>query len=930
MAQISILLVEDDPGDVRRLHEALAGLNGNRPQITSVRRLDNALAVLSREHYDVALLDLSLPDSEGFGTLTQMRTFAPDMPVVVLTDCDDHVFGTRAVQEGAQDYLVKGAMDGNLLMRAVHYAIERARTLGELRRGEERYRNLVEQASDGIFVFDAQGRVVDANRAGLAMLGYSAEALWTLPLAELVVADKEGGNAFDLRGLVPGEHALIECRVRRLDGSIFDAEISAKKLADARVQGIVRDVTERKATMDALRTTTSQLRNLFDNLDQMFLSVDAVEAQILQISPACEKIYGLPRQAFLDNARLMIEMVHPDDRAAVEHTVRELCAGRSAISEHRIVRPDGEVRWVEAHGKPTTEATGRVTRIDAILSDISERKKADEVRSVLFQVLESTGQSDNLEELLGIFRRLLHRLIDTTNFFVALYDPENDTYSFPIFADEHDDFGLTTRALPFSFTDFVRRTGNALLVDEEQMREMADGGVVRMVGAPSRVWMGVPLKTARGVIGTMALQSYTDSSLYTEQDLELMQVISGHLAVAIERKRATDALSQSEQQLRQAQKMEAVGRLAGGVAHDFNNLLTTILGHSEMALLKLGDNDPLRDGIQEVMRAADRAASLTRQLLAFSRKQVLEPRVLDLNAIVRDMEKLMRRLIGEDIDLVTRLERGLGSVKADPGQVEQVLMNLVVNARDAMPEGGMLVIETANVDLDEQYMWIHKEVTPGPHVLLSVTDSGTGMTPDIVSHIFEPFFTTKEHGKGTGLGLSTVYGIVKQSGGHIWVYSEPGRGTSFKIYLPLVAQSPEAMFIPAPEMVSGGTETILLVEDEAPVRVLVRRILEEKGFTVCEAQHPEEAASIAGQDHRRIDLLITDVIMPRTSGDQLARRIHALRPEMKVLFMSGYTDEALGNHGVLEAGTSFLAKPFSAEALVRKVRKLLDTPVRPV
>lgn len=371
--------------------------------------------------------------------------------------------------------------------------------------------------------------------------------------------------------------------------------------------------------------------------------------------------------------------------------------------------------------------------------------------------------------------------------------------------------------------------------------------------------------------------------------------------------------------------MEAVGRLAGGVAHDFNNLLTAISGHAQILLEDLPADDPARADIEEISRAADRAADLTRQLLAFSRKQMLRPQVLDPNALIGEIQKMLRRLIGEDIELITRLAPDLGAVRADPGQLEQVIMNLAVNARDAMPTGGRLLIETRNVELGEDDARRLAPLQPGPHVVLIVSDTGAGMDESTRERIFEPFFTTKEKGKGTGLGLSTVYGIVQQSGGHIWVYSEPGQGTTFKIYLPRVDARPEAA--PAPSDADGahnGREVVLLVEDEDAVRSLARRILEKRGYTVLTARTGPEALRIAERHDGPIHLILTDVVMPEMSGRELAERIAPTRPDARTLFMSGYTEDDVLRRGVLNEGAAFLEKPFTPSALAQKVREVLD------
>ncbi len=378
-----------------------------------------------------------------------------------------------------------------------------------------------------------------------------------------------------------------------------------------------------------------------------------------------------------------------------------------------------------------------------------------------------------------------------------------------------------------------------------------------------------------------------------------------------------------EEQLRQSQKIEAVGRLAGGIAHDFNNLLMLIRGYTELLLDHAGRNESLRRYAEEIQRASDRATSLTQQLLAFSRKQVLEPKVLDLNTVVAEIQKMLQRLLGEDVELSIHLDPKLGRVKADPSQVEQVIMNLAVNSRDAMPRGGKLSIETANVELDESYARQHAGARPGRYVMLAVTDTGSGMDATTKSRIFEPFFTTKEKGKGTGLGLSTVYGIVKQSEGYIWVYSELNRGTTFKVYLPQV-DAPVEVAERRPAAFARGSETVLVVEDEEGVRKLAREFLEDAGYTVLEARNGEAAMGLAERYTGPLHLLLTDVVMPRMSGRELAEQLLRLRPEVKVLYISGYTDDAIVQHGVLDASVAFLQKPFTRDALARKVRDVLN------
>jgi PAS domain S-box-containing protein len=588
---------------------------------------------------------------------------------------------------------------------------------------------------------------------------------------------------------------------------------------------------------------------------------------------------------------------------------------------------------------------------------------------------------------------------------------------------------------------YVFRTGKACLIQQLEFDRLAAEGEVELVGSASPAWLGVPLKTPSATIGVLVVQHYQNESAYDQRDLEFLDSAGGHIALAIDRMRAEEAVRKSESmfrllfshtplpmwvfdtetlqflqvneattkqygyseeefrgmtvrqvrpdgdapsfeqnveewkqdgrhqgqwqhkkrdgksfevdvishkleyagrsvrlvvaqdvservllegQLRQAQKMEAIGRLAGGVAHDFNNLLMVIKGHTELLLNVLPPSDHVTRKIEQIDRSADRATALTRQLLAFSRMQVLQPRAMNLNSVVEEMGKLIPRLIGEDIELVVRMFADLGTIRADASQMEQIIMNLAVNSRDAMPNGGRFTIETSNVELDNLYRAAHPIVQPGKYVLLAVSDTGTGMDAQTQAHIFEPFFTTKEQGKGTGLGLATVYGVVKQSGGFIWVYSELGKGTTFKIYLPRVDEP--AASIPVVQMSSQvfrGTETVLLAEDEQDVREVAREFLESAGYEVLEASGAEIALEIAAAHEGAIDLLITDMVMPGISGQELARRMRNLREGIKVIYMSGYSEHAAGEAAKCDAAAVVLTKPFSRSVLLRTAREVL-------
>jgi len=704
----------------------------------------------------------------------------------------------------------------------------------------------------------------------------------------------------------------------------------------------------------------------------------------------------------------------------------------------RLQSKDGSWRWFDATARDCTRVPA-VKGIVVTYRDVTDLQRMEAERQVIAEVVHALNETANLDELLSGIHQALKKVLYAENCFVALHDPETDTFTFPFFADQVD-VAPPPQRVGRSCTAFVFRTGTAMLIPQSEFDRLAEQGEVELVGSPSPAWLGVPLKTPTATIGVLVVQHYENEQVYDKRDLEFVSSVGGHIALAIERRRSEDALRKNEemfrllfsysplptwvldretlrflqvndaavrqygfsydefheksildlcpeekdkdiepfrqwngqgrynsnwkhrkkdgklmeveviaheldyagrrvrlvvaqditerrlleQQFRQAQKMEAVGRLAGGVAHDFNNLLMVIKGHTELLLNAVPSPEQVTRKIEQIERAADRASTLTRQLLAFSRMQLLQPRVMNLNAVVEDMGKLLPRLIGEDIELVLRTAADLGAIRADASQMEQVIMNLAVNARDAMPGGGRLLIETSNEALDSAYSAVHPAIQKGSYVLLAVSDNGTGMDTETQAHIFEPFFTTKEQGKGTGLGLATVYGVVKQSGGFIWVYSELGKGTCFKIYLPRVDRPVEKMgsaqtYSEAPR----GTGTILLTEDEQDVREVAREFLESGGYTVIEARNGAEAMKLVEQHAGDIDLLITDMVMPGITGQELSAFLRQKRAELPVLYMSGYSEHAAAESLVGDASICLLTKPFSRWAFLRAVHDIL-------
>lgn len=547
--------------------------------------------------------------------------------------------------------------------------------------------------------------------------------------------------------------------------------------------------------------------------------------------------------------------------------------------------------------------------------------------AVLGQTL---GQARELKDILRAVRDFVVVSVPCDGMIVSLYEHDKKTRRAAYCWADDEEFELAKLVeIPVrnGITGRAIKSGTIVIDNDfqkcEQQMDVIIVGDCEGDKAP-RSALSAPMALMGRTVGCIEIQSH-QLNAYTAEHATAMHVAANLVANAIENVSLIQREREKAEQLRQAQKMEAVGQLAGGVAHDFNNLLTVITGYSDLSLKRLGQCDPLRKNIDEIRKAAERAASLTRQLLAFSRKQILQERILDLNSIVTDIEKMLRRVIGEDIELIAILDPLLGKIKADPGQIEQVIMNLAVNARDAMPRGGKLTIETGHVILDEACAQSDVSVTPGAYVMLAVSDNGSGIDSETEKRIFEPFFTTKAVGKGTGLGLATVYGIVKQSGGNIWVYSEVGKGTTFKIYLPIAERiAGLAEGSANPLETERGREVVLLVEDEEMVRNLTCEILETNGYKVLTATNGEQAYITCKEHIGAIDLMITDVVMPRMGGRELAEHIARIRPEMVVLFMSGYTDDAIVRHGVLDQDMPFLQKPFTPDSLCRKIREVLE------
>ena len=682
------------------------------------------------------------------------------------------------------------------------------------------------------------------------------------------------------------------------------------------------DLIRSSALAEELKESEDRLRALTEaTLEGLMIHDRAV---ILDVNSAFVRLFGYDHRDELVGVDKSKQLLKP---TSLERVQRRIAHREQGIIEVECIRKDGTTFIAEIEAREI-KYLGHDARIVS-WRDITHRKLSETLAQGQNQILEMIARDapvpETLESLLHVIEAQDNEMLCS----ILLLDSDGS----------HLRHGAATQ-LPASFTDAVdgieigpavgscgtaAYEGRQVIVEDIETAPLwVEYKDLALAHGLRACWSTPIFDEQEKVLGTFAVY-YRSPRAPSERDLKLILSATHLAAIALGRDRAKAALAASDSQLRQSQKMEAIGVLAGGIAHDFNNLLTAITGFSDLTLMKMGFNDPLRKNIVEVLEAGNRAAELTSQLLAFSRKQVQRTEVLSLNEIVSNIEKMLRRIIEESIELRIRLAGDLGNVRADPGQVEQVIMNLAINARDAMPNGGSLTIETRNTYLDESYVSQHIDTSPGPFVELVITDTGVGIPADIKPNIFEPFFTTKEVGKGTGLGLSTVYGIVKQSGGDILVYSEVNVGTTFKVYFPCVDESlPQRRRAAVTGQDYTGSETILLAEDEITVRKLVLEILTRGGYKVLEAESGAAAVALCESFGERIDLLLTDMVMPKMGGIELREKIVAMRPDIKVMFMSGYTDDSISNSGPAVANAAFLEKPFTPDTLAMMVREVLD------
>jgi len=881
---VAILEATPDLVSIADLEGRLVYLNRAGRKMLGIDELADLTRYNLREFHDAA--DVQVVLTEGIPTAMRDGAWSGETEIVPLDG--------RAIAV-SQVILAHKAPNGSVafLSTVARDITEPKRAEESVRKSEARYRAVAESASVAIITVDSEGNIVGWNPAAESIFGYTAAEIIGQPLTLLMPHRYRERHLSRMNRIRSGEEpdlpdTTVELAGLRKNQIEFPLELSVARWETASegwfVNFIIREITQRKQTEEALRRSldlldqTGQVAKVGGwelDLDTQTLTWTGQVYRIHEVDPAIKPTVAEAIQFYAPEARPVIT-------AAVQAAID---AGTPFDLALPLITAQGRHIWVRALGA-AERRDGQTTRLYGTFQDITEHRVANESRRLQSAALNAAADAILITDRAGVIEWVNPAFTRLTGY------------------TAEDALGKNPR-------DLVKSGKHAPAFYKELWETLLAG----------RTWDGEMINRRK------------DGSLYTEeQTITPIRDASGAITHFVAIKKDMTERVQLEAQFRQAQKMEGVGQLASGIAHDFNNLLTVINGTSDLVLAQVSQGDPVHADVQEILHAGERAAALTRQLLAFSRQQILESRVVSLNTLVGGMESLLRRVLGEDIDLVVVPAPGVGHVKVDPGQIEQVITNLAVNARDAMPQGGRLTIETQTVTTDRAYArQLGMTMPPGSYVLLVVSDSGAGMDEATRARVFEPFFTTKGPGKGTGLGLSTVYGIVKQSHGFIWVYSEVGQGTSFKIYLPRVTEVADTDH-PTPTVVSSsgaGTETILLAEDNAGLRKLVTRVLVPAGYTVLEAATGDEALRLVERHEAPVHLLLSDVVMPGLSGRQLAEQLAQTRPGMKVLYMSGYTNDTIVRHGVLEAQMPFLNKPFTAAALLRKVREVLDsTPAR--
>ncbi len=891
-----------------------------------VRVLADVRAVPDSPWRIVAKMD----ESEAFEPMARMRTLTVAMAVCLIA----------AV--GAALLLSSRKQKMKILW-------ERATAAEALAESEAKYRLLADNTLDMIWKMDTELKFTYVNPAIQDMFGFAREEFTGSGLEDhcspeellkmRTAIEKELALGVESKGVI------LETEALRKDGTVVPVEVRGRFLFDESgtpigVQGTTRDISERKKADLALRRSESRMRSV---LRAAPVGIGLVKDRVMmEVNEAMSGMTGYSREELSGQAAKMLYPTDEDYDCVGREKYRQIAEKGHGTVETRWKRKDGEIIHIILSSTLIEGDEFEAGTMTFTAMDISHMKEYEEKISHLNRVLLAIRDVNQLivreRDPEALARRTCELMVGSRGCTGAIIVLCGEDGRPEFYAQEGvgDAFGpleeeLKSGKMPACCEAAAGGSGVHVVMDRERECE----GCSLAEGCSQSAAMSIRLEHGGVNYGYVSVSLENVGGAPDEDEVSLFEEMAGDVAFALHNIKTEKDMRRTErerdeihQQLLASQKMEAVGRLAGGIAHDFNNMLTVINSYAGMVLEALPGESEQRGDVAEILTAGRRAAELTRQLLAFSRRQVMKMEIVDLNRVVKDIEPMLKRLIGEDILLTTHVEPELGRIKADPGQLEQVVMNLAVNARDAMPTGGRLTIETYNVELDEEYAARHAEVLPGSYVMLSVTDTGCGMSRETLERVFEPFFTTKEVGKGTGLGLSMVFGIVKQSGGHVWVYSEQGKGTTFKVYFlrdlsgAPVAEPEEAE--PEDAGATGGA-TILVVEDEAGVLFLAKRALESAGYEAITASSCENAIEIFKTEGERIHLLLTDVVMPDMGGRELAGILTRMNPALKVLYMSGYTENSIVHNGELDDGVNFLSKPFLISELVKKTRKALGS-----
>jgi two-component system cell cycle sensor histidine kinase/response regulator CckA len=940
-----VLIVDDEPSN-RQLLEVMLAPEGF--ELATAASGAEALAKVAQQPPDLILLDVMMPGMDGYAFAATLKAGAAtkSIPIIMVTVRDDREAKMRGLNAGAEDFLSKPVDRAELrvrvrnLLRLKAYGdyhdtysqlleTEVTARTAQIVESEARYRRIVETSNEGIWTLDAAGNTSFMNGRMAQMLECDASDARGRPLGHFLYEESFVQLTASLESIRAGRSTQVEVCLKRNDGAPLWVLLGTTGIFDANRQYegalvMVMDVSERRKAQEASRASESRFRRLWDS-GLILINISDAAGTLVDLNDASARLLGYSREELLHGVVRWQDLTTTEWREADQAASAQLAASGVTLPwEKALLRKDGSALPILT-GAATLENGGRI----AIAIDLTERKVAENANLERMRIAELTAEIGVALTRGGTLQDVLQRCTEAMVRHAGAACARIWTCGAP-----SKKLVLQASAGDTAYVPAVVARDSLIPPEIQQIAEQSVAHITNDVAGDALIdvaaradmegmigFVGYPMLISGQLVGVISMFSRQALSETASRGLAS---VADQIAIGVHRSLGDDIRTGLEGQLRQAQKMEAVGRLAGGVAHDFNNVLSVILSYADLMLESLQRDDPMRDDVEEIRTAGGRAADLTRQLLMFSRQQVLEPMVLDLNDLLARMDKMLQRILGEDVDLLFVGASNLGRLRADPSSIEQVVMNLVVNARDAMPTGGKLTIETANVDLDEDFVRHHVNTKAGPYVMLAVTDTGVGMDAATRSRVFEPFFTTKPVDKGTGLGLSTVFGIAQQSGGCVYVYSEPGAGTTFKVYLPRVDREIDKARVTTVMPMRRGSETILLVDDDEQVRLVARNILRKNGYHVLDAGHAGEALLLCEQHPGTIHLLLTDVVMPQLSGPELAKRLAKSRPGMRLICMSGYTDDSIVRHGVLGNEIAYLQKPITPESLTRKVREVLD------